>query len=123
MKAILKITVVMVMVLTLGFLGTSSAYALNVDEIINGEGDTFEAIEGEVASVGSSAVSLGMTIASVLIALSIIILGATFIWSKNATKRQEGQERLLYIIGGVLLISGASFIISKLVEIGSSFGG
>lgn len=93
-----------------------------VKEITEGEGNgTFNDLISKITAVGTDAYALATTICTIGLLLSLVIVGLTFVVSKNSAKRDEGKSWIFWVALGAAVVFGAGAIAELLVGIGASF--
>jgi len=82
---------------------------------------TLDGVVNTVKKEGAGVYSLLMVIGIIGVICSLIVVGMSMAWNKNANKRDENKSQLVYIAIGSLFVFGAVSIAGGLKTIGSGF--
>ena len=93
-----------------------------VKEVTEGQGNgTFNDLIEKITAVGTDAYALATTICIIGLLLSLVVVGLTFVTSKNSAKRDEGKSWIFWVALGAAVVFGAGSIAELLIGIGASF--
>lgn len=99
-------------------LGGTVAYAKDFEFLTKDSGNgAFSDLTDTVKETSASGYQLMMVIGGVGLILSTIVLGISFAYTKNSTKKSENKSHLPAIAGGAILIFGAVAIVGLLQSI------
>lgn len=95
-----------------------------VKDVTDGQGNgTFNDLIQKITAVGTDAYALATTICVIGLLLSLVIVGLTFVTTKNSAKRDEGKSWIFWVALGAAIVFGAGTIAELLIGIGASFTG
>jgi len=100
---------------------TLVAKAGEFDWITQSSGSSLDGVVNTVKKEGAGVYSLLMVIGIIGVICSLIVVGMSMAWNKNANKRDENKSQLVYIAIGSLFVFGAVSIAGGLKTIGSGF--
>lgn len=102
---------------------TPNAFANDYDFLVNGESNhTFDTLTTTVKQTGTSLYGLLRTLGIVAIMIAVSLAGTGIAMTKNANRRSESKEWMLYVCLGGALIFGVTGIIALIASIGTRIG-
>lgn len=100
--------------------GEESTTQVSLDWIKDTKDNTFNSLDNKLKGIGSSAYSTLMLLAALVAVLAIVCIGISLIVNKNANKRDESKQWLLWIVLGIILMFGAFAIVGYAATIGGA---
>ena len=99
---------------------------VSIEKILEDGADAMET-GGSLAKFSKAASDIGggsvnvLTTAAIFIAIIAVISSGIALMLSNSTNRDEKKQKILHVIGGILLVGGGVALVTLLYNLGSSF--